>query len=141
MARHADAYPGPPPPPPAAAPSGNLVAVSALIAMMLAIGLVVVAGMSLAPHAEELAEVAKAAQTKDRQATMEAMERLMNQHGGTPPWLLHFSVLLMGALFAWLAGLVCGLLGLRRKRRRGLAIAALVIGGLIPVFVCCGGAM
>ena len=108
---------------------------------MLAIALVVAASMVLYPHADELKDVAKAAETGNRQATMEAMQRLIEQYGGIPPWLLHFMVLLMGGMFAWLSGLVCGLLGLRTTRRRGLAIAALVLGGLLPVVICFGEGM
>lgn len=129
---------GPPPIP----TSGNLIAVSALVAIVLAVGLMFAAGMSMAQHTDELQGVMKAAKTGDEAATLEAWERVVEGYGGnTPPWLLHSVILFMGGAFAWLAGLVCGLLGLRKQKRRGLAILALVGAVGFPVLLCCGGAL
>ncbi len=142
VARQGDAPLSAPYGPPPIPTSGNLVAVSALVAIVLAIGLLVAAGMALAPHTDELQGVMKAAETGDKAATLEEWRRVAEGYGGkAPPWLLHAMVLSLGAMFAWLAGLVCGLLGLRNKRRRGLAILALIIAAGLPVLVCCGGAL
>lgn len=127
--------------PPVAAPSSNLVAISAFVAVWLAIALFIMAGMVLAPHVDELAALTQAAESGSHQATMEAMQKLIERHGGPPPWLLRATVVFMGGVFAWLAALVCGLLGLRGRRRRGFAGAALVMVFAIPVFLCCGGGL
>ena len=127
-----------PPPVPA---SGNLVAISALVAVMLSIALILVAGKTLAPHIDEFSEMRKAMDANDQQGVKDAMQKMLESYGQMPPWLLHAMVLFVGAGFAWLAGLVCGLLGLRKRRRRGLAIAALVIAAILPVVLCCGGGM
>lgn len=141
MAQPADMLSAQPYGPPPVPSSGNLVAISALVAVMLAVGMLLVAGMVLAPHMDELAEVNKAVEAEDQQGVKDAMQKLLESYGHVPPWLLHAIVLFLGAMFAWLAGLVCGLLGLRHRRRRGVAIAALVIAALLPVVMCCRGGM
>jgi hypothetical protein len=51
------------------------------------------------------------------------------------------SVIFIGTIVSWVAAVVCGLIGLRRAYRRSLAIAALVVAGLAPVLLCCGGVL
>ncbi len=49
------------------------------------------------------------------------------------------SLLAQCAALIWVAALVCGLISVCRPVRRGWAVAALVITGIIPVLFCCGG--
>lgn len=75
-------------------------------------------------------------------AAQRASSELYEDYGGMPPtWMIGLSVLYLGAGMVWVATLVCGLVGLRRANRRGMAIAALVVVGLTPVLLCCGGLM
>jgi len=141
LAQPADTLSSAPYGPPPVPTSGNLVAISALVAVMLAVGMLLAAGMVLAPHFDELAEVNKAVEANDQQGVKDAMQKLLESYGHPPPWLLHAFVLFLGAGFAWLAGLVGGLLGLRNRRRRGVAIAALVVAAGLPVMMCCSGGM
>jgi len=66
-------------------------------------------------------------------------EYLESQQGQVPGWVMALSVLPLGAGLAWTAALVCAIIALRRPQRRGFAVAALVIAGFVPVFLCCGG--
>jgi hypothetical protein len=45
----------------------------------------------------------------------------------------------MGGALMWIAALVCALIALRRPERRRLSVTALVVTGLVPVLLCCGG--
>lgn len=137
----ASGYETPPPQAPfaAARPAGNLIAVSALVAVVLAVVLMILAGVVLAPHRPEFKEITEAMESGRSQDLVEAQQRFFERHGGVPPWLLHAVVLFMGACLAWLAALVCGLLALRRTARRGWAVLALGLAATVPVLMCCGG--
>jgi hypothetical protein len=119
--------------------SGNLIAISALVAIILSIALLIIAGISLAPYMDEFKEITDAMTAGKTDQIKEAQQRFVEKHGGMPVWLLHALILFMGSMFAWLAGVVCGLLGLRNRRRKGLAILALVLAAVVPIMVCCTG--
>lgn len=64
----------------------------------------------------------------------------LDQFGGQmPPWLLAASGFYLMSLAFWVAALVCAIIGVRRLYRRHLAITALVIVVIVPLFLCCGG--
>ena len=65
---------------------------------------------------------------------------LLDQFGGQPPpWFLAASGLYLMSLAFWVSALVCAIIGLRRFYRRHLAIAAMAILVIVPLFLCCGG--
>ena len=71
---------------------------------------------------------------------MQRLTEYIDAQGGVAPgWLIATAVLPILAGLGWIAALACGLIGVRRPRRRGLAIAALVVAGIVPV-LCCSGA-
>lgn len=75
----------------------------------------------------------------DFSAGMKSVQDYMAAHGGMPPgwlWGLGTSELAGGLL--WLGAVVCGVIGSFRVHRRGLAIGALVLCGLLLLFVCGG---
>ena len=61
--------------------------------------------------------------------------------GGVPRWMIVIGALEVGGGLLWLASLVCGVIGVRHPQRRRLAVAALVIAGIVPLFFCCGGVL
>ena len=64
----------------------------------------------------------------------------LDQFGGQmPPWFLAATGFYLMSLAFWVAALVCAIIGLRRLYRRHLAITALVIVVIVPLFLCCGG--
>ena len=72
-------------------------------------------------------------------ATQQASAEFYESSGGMPPgWMIALVFLEVGGGLAWLATIVCGLIAVRRPRRRGFAVASLVIAGLVPVLFCCG---
>jgi len=116
-------------PPP---PGRNLVAVWSLA---LAVGwfvLWIVAQASLAPHLEE------ALGPDVTQQSFQSFFRERLDSGALPQWLVT-GILVMGvSLASWVAGLVCAILGVRSRHRRGLAMAALAILALLPLMTCAG---
>jgi hypothetical protein len=58
--------------------------------------------------------------------------------GQVPPFLGGLLLILAGTFVAWTAGLVLTVVAFQRPARRGMAIAALVLTGIIPVFTCVG---
>lgn len=58
------------------------------------------------------------------------------QSGNTPDWLMPATALFLLMALFWVGGLVCAIIGLRTRRRRGFAIATLCVLALGPVLVC-----
>jgi type IV secretory pathway VirB2 component (pilin) len=68
-----------------------------------------------------------------------AQSEFFEAHPEVLGWLIPTFILVVASGLASVGAIVCGLLGVRRSGRRGFAVAALVIAGLVPVFFCCGG--
>ncbi|GAF80953.1 unnamed protein product [marine sediment metagenome] len=138
----ADAVAAPPPPHPLASRdvSGNRIAVAALVLACGTVALLGAANLILAPHHEELNRLMES-NSPDRTIgeRMELQAEYFQEMGGVPGWMLAASVCLITAAMAWLASIVCAVIGMRRVRRRRLAVFALVIAALVPIFFCCGG--
>ncbi len=116
-------------------PGRNLVAIWSL---GLAVGwflLWMVAQTSLAPHIEE---------TLGPNPTQQEFQSFLQerlQSGTLPQWLVT-AILVMGtSLVSWVAGLVCAILGVRSRRRRGFAVAAFAVLTLLPLMTCAGLAL
>ena len=133
---------GPLPPDPLASPdlSANHVAVAALVLVCSAVALLGVANLILAPHREEinrLIETMRPAQTFAEM--MELQGEYIQEMGGLPGWMMAAFSCEIGAGMAWLASIVCAVIGVRRVRRRRLAVLSLAIAAVVPIFFCCGG--
>jgi uncharacterized membrane protein len=59
-----------------------------------------------------------------------------SQGGQFPGWLVRMSILGIASLGSWLGAIVFGIIGLFRVVRRGMAVAALVIAGLLTMYFC-----
>lgn len=121
------------------ASAGNPIAIVALALMLSAIVCLLVVVVIAAEHPAELTaltqRVEKAGSAKQQ---FEAMMSFFDEQGGMPTWLIGFSLAQMGCLMLTLGALICGLLGLRRPAKHGLAaIAAAVSGGLL-LLLCSG---
>ena len=66
-----------------------------------------------------------------RQAVMDLAES-----GDLPGWLIGAFLLLIAAFGSWTAGLICGIIAVRRPARRRLAVASLVVCGGLLVLMC-----
>ena len=114
-------------------PSGrNLVAVWALVLSLSALACLITGSVILAMHPDEtgfLMEMGE--QGKSYTEINEAM--LEHFHGVPPGWLVGFGMVMLAGLGCWAAGVVCGILGVRCQPRRKLAIAALVISGMVAL--------
>lgn len=74
-------------------------------------------------------------------ATPEEIQRFFleqAQSGNVPAWLTQAGLLLLMAGLFWVAGLVCAILGIRQRPRRGFAIAAFVLLSSGPLMLCSG---
>ncbi len=72
-------------------------------------------------------------------ATQQATAELYGEHGGMPPrWMMVSGLIELGAGLAWIATLVCGIIAVRRPRRRGWAVASLVVVAIAPLLICLG---
>ena len=118
----------------------NTIAKVALILACVQVMLVASAQIIGASHRLELETFGKAVMESGTFAgMMKAQSEFLEAHGGMPQWMIAISLLQLSTGLAWIAGLVCSLIGIRRIRRRGLAVAALAITGLVPILFCCGG--
>ncbi len=122
-----------------AAVGPNRLAVVALILALLSVALLLTAQMVLAAHPAELKELEEA---MNAVATftekMDAQQNFFDTHPEAISWMVVSFMGIFGSGTAGLAAIVCGVIGVRRIRRRGLAIAALVLSGLV-LFLFCGG--
>ena len=134
---------GPLPPDPLASPdvSANHVAVAALVLVCCAVALLGVANLILAPHNEEIKRLYDAMSTaRTFPEGMERQAEFFQEMGGLPGWMVAAFSCEIGAGMAWLASIVCAVIGVRRVRRRRLAVLSLALAAFVPIFFCCGGA-
>ncbi|MFQ5494127.1 MAG: hypothetical protein ACE5EX_01995 [Phycisphaerae bacterium] len=125
------------------APPRNTIATVALGLALGTVLLITISAQLMSAHRLEMEEMQEQmAQSESWGEQMRAMSEYYESSGGQPPaWMIGLSVLLFATCLTWAASLVCGIIGLRRPFRRGRAVAAVAIAGLLPVLFCCGGAM
>ncbi|MEK6676211.1 MAG: hypothetical protein AABZ47_11235 [Planctomycetota bacterium] len=113
----------------------NRIAVVALVLACMAAGFALLAMIVLSPHALELTEMQKS--SADAPSQLEFAKRVMEKHGGVfPAWMIVSSLLYCAALAVCIAAIICGIIGVRRIQRRGMAIAALIVSGGMVLFAC-----
>lgn len=118
--------------PPVLVRSANPLAGWALGLAGAAVVLYVATNVILAPHILELAGPDGSMRDAQR-AVSEQMQR-----GEAPRWMLTAAAGMCLVLALWVAGVVCGLIALRRPTGRGLAIASLAISGVMMLLFCAG---
>ena len=77
--------------------------------------------------------------TQLREAVESLNDYIAARDGEIPSWMFSLIGAQLGAGVAWIASVICGVLGMRVAYRRSWAIAALIMAGLAPVVFCCGG--
>ncbi len=117
----------------------NVVGVAGLICGLLAVILYIAASVTLVKHHEDLGGVpGQPLEPAQMQKRIMELAAHLDQH----PWLMTIMVCMLGSMAAWMAGLICSIIGLsRRYQRRAPAIAGLVIGLLFTVILCAGPAI
>ena len=115
----------------------NLVAVWALVFSLSSLACFITGIVILAPHADELAPFAE---MLNEDKSVSEVNRAFMEHwqGMVPGWMVGFTLVMLMALALWLVGVVCGILGLRRKPRKKFAIAALVVSALVALQTLAG---
>jgi DNA-directed RNA polymerase subunit RPC12/RpoP len=90
-------------------------------------------------HRLELEEFAQSMTEAGGFAGMfDAQQEFYEARGGIPSWVVALGMVEGATGLTWIATLVCGVIAVRRPRRRGLAVSALVVAGLVPIVLCCG---
>ncbi|MHC4697036.1 MAG: hypothetical protein ACYTFA_09855 [Planctomycetota bacterium] len=138
----ADAVAGPRPPYPLASRdvSGNRIAVVALVLACGTVALLATGSVLFAPHSAEVIELNEAlSQARDPGEMAEVWSDFLKETGGIPGWMVGGVLCVASAGTAWLASIVCAVIGMCRVRRRRLAVIALVISALVAIFHCAGG--
>ena len=121
--------------------SVNRLALVALVLVGCSVVSLIVAMVIVAPHRAEVEELQKTTSAAESFAKMmEAQTAFLKANPQALQWLIPWSVLAIVAVLTGLAAIVCALFALRRPYRRGWAVAALLIAGAVPMFLCCGGA-
>ncbi len=120
-------------------PQTNRAAATALILVFASISLLFLAIQTISNHPLEWQEFEQAitAARSANESTMAAMMKFVESQGGSfPGWMVTLNVVTLGSMAAWLGSIIFGIIGLFRPIRRGMAIAALVIAGLLSVLFC-----
>ena len=114
--------------------AGNAAAVWAVLLASASLFCLILALKTIAAHAEELKPFMDMQLIEGKSAT-EVSQALMDHFQGAPPgWVMLLAVCMFLTLLFWLIGLICGLIGVRRRARRKLAITSLVLSTLVPAF-------
>lgn len=115
----------------------------AVVAVALAAALVVIAicfQWIAVTHQRELEVFGMSMMKGDGLSGMlEAQQEFYEAQGGIPRWFVAAGMLEAAGGLTWIATVVCGVIAVRRPRRRSLAVWALVVAGLFPIALCCGG--
>lgn len=126
------------PPYPPSAPT-NRAAVTALILAMLSLALMLWSMQTLSSHGSEMQkyqEFLEEAQAKGDPMMTGVLKYYESQGGTWPRWMVTLSLLGFASMGAWLGSIVFGVIGLFRTVRRGMAVTALVIAGLLTMMFC-----
>ncbi len=119
--------------------SSNKIAVVALILGILSIVSVFSASRILKAHPEELKEFEELGKADgDFSQKMEMQNRYIEKHPEILNWMVPFGLLLGLAGLCSLAAIICGIIGVRRIHRKGMALAGLIMATLVPLYVCSG---
>jgi hypothetical protein len=122
----------------AAAPP-NHIATVALVLVILSAGFLVAWHVVLSQHQAELDPLVEA-MSAGFAGISKAQADFIDAHGGKlPGWYVAAIILQTVSGLTWIAAIVCGVIGVRRVRRRGLAVTSLVVAGGMTLYVCCGG--
>lgn len=113
----------------------NRLAVVSLVLAIAALGMFIASGLVSAGHSEQLKELERAyGEASDYAEQVRIMNELLKADPDAMRWLLPLAVLSVGWLGTNVAAIVCGIIGVRRPARRGLAIAALAIS-FLPILL------
>jgi hypothetical protein len=140
-------YPGPLPPQPYAAGAevrgrANPFAPWALAVSGLALALFVAINLAVTSKIASLVGPG-ATPEEARRAMLDLQKSMMTdmEAGTMPSWFLGLAGCLVLMLMFWVAGVVLGILAVRRPVRRRMAVTALVLAGLPLLLVCLGSSM
>jgi hypothetical protein len=120
-------------------PQTNRAAAVALTLAITSVVLLLLCMQTLTNHTLEMQkyqEFLKEAIATGASPTTAVLKYHESQGGQWPGWLVTMSILAIGSLGAWLGAIVFGIIGLFRTVRRGMAVAALSIAGLLTMYFC-----
>jgi len=120
---------------------GFVAALLALVSIPL-VGLTVPFGLAVASKVSSLVGPG-ATPEEARRAMLDLQKSMMTdmEAGILPSWFIGLAGCLVLMLMLWVAGVVLGILAVRRPVRRRTAVAALVTAGLLPLLICLGSSM
>jgi predicted nucleic acid-binding Zn ribbon protein len=120
--------------------STNPLGVVAIVLTGLTVAMFILASALAFNHSLELADLERELRSMGADATpMKAWTEYFQRVGGRlPGWLLAMSLFSFGAMLTCLAGLICGLLALRRRPRRTMAIMSVITCGGVLAWVVMG---
>jgi len=120
-------------------PPTNRAASAALILVFVAVGLLLLANQTHSNHRTEWQEferVLSEAVSANGSTTSALLKYIESQGGSYPGWMVMWSVFTLGSMGAWIGSIIFGILGLFRPVRRGMAVTALVVAGMLVSLFC-----
>lgn len=120
-------------------PASNRAAVAAFFLILASMALYMVMTRTLAANESawrEYERILKETMEQDG-SPMSAASKFIESQGGTMPgWMISFTLAGMGSLVCWLGSIVFGIWGAFQPFRRGLAVGALCLAGMMLVLSC-----
>lgn len=116
--------------------TSNRAAVAAFILACAMMGLLGLAAFVMSRHALEVQELQQTIQRAQQNGTgmTEAMMKYIEAQGATMPgWLVAVGMINMCVLASCVATIILGVIGMTRPVRRSMAVAALVVSGMVGI--------
>lgn len=124
----------------AAAPARNGPAVAAAVLLAVALASLIGYFLVFAGHSQELTRMMPTTFPPDMSAIMKAQQRLFEEYGGVPPWMIALGAFEILAGMTWIGAVACAIVGLTgRRARKGLALTVLILSCVLPIVACCAG--
>ncbi len=119
--------------------SRNTVAVVALSLSILLIALFIAGAIIITPHQMEMEHFQEMYQESDKSTNsqMQIIKDFSDQYGGSlPGWFMIIAMIEVASIPIFIAAVVCGIIGVRRRYRKNLAVISLAIcSGMFFFFV------
>lgn len=117
-------------PPAIPAGGGNAIALWALVLSLSSLACLLVGNMIFLMHWDEVEPLLR--MSEEGKTFREINQAMIDQYAGRfPGWLVGAVLVFLAGLAIWVAGVVCGVIGVRRRLRRKFAVAALVVSGVV----------
>ncbi len=97
-----------------------------------------ISGSIASAHRLELQDLETAVRGKGFSESMAVQQEFYKKYPDAIVWMGQFALTALGTLLLSLAAVICGVIGVRRPVRRGMAVTSIIMGAVVPIMICAG---